>query len=242
MIRPVAVVTNATKYAGPGAVTALLAAGYVVVCHDESFPDENLRKDFQTKNTGASAYPNKTSSALIAYVAKEFGRIDLLVSNDIFPLQHLPLEAGEACDMRRACEALLITPFSLLARAASEMKRYGKGYIILVTSAAPSKPEPGFSTYSSARAGASALAQAAARELAPSGITVNAIAPNFLASETYYPSELWETEFGRKKLHKLLPLGRLGKASEIGALITFLASGSADFITGEVIKLAGGWP
>ena len=118
----------------------------------------------------------------------------------------------------------------------------GKGYVILITSAAPLLPEPGFSTYSTARAGASALVRAAVRELAQYGISVNAIAPNYLASEMYYPADIWDTHEARERLRNLLPAGRLGKASEIGSLIVFLSSGQADFINGEVIHLTGGWP
>ena len=242
MARPVAVVTNAAQYAGPGAVTALLAAGYAVICHDDRFTDEAVHVEFLAQNAGALIHSSKTAAAVLTYTVQEFGRIDLLVSNDVFPLQHVPLETAEASDMRRACEALIVTPYSLLVKAATVMKRQGKGHVILITSAAPLLPEPGFSTYCTARAGASALVRVAVRELAPYGISVNAIAPNYLASETYYPEDIWDTHEARERLRNLLPAGRLGKASEIGSLIVFLSSGQADFINGEVINLTGGWP
>lgn len=238
----VAVVTNATQYAGPGAVAALARAGYTVVCHDERFAAELPGPDHPANQGGAVACPSKTASGALAYAVKQHGRVDLLVSNDVYPLQYLPLEQCEVADLRRAIDALLVTPVGLVAKAAAEMKRQGGGYIVLITSAAPCRPEPGFSIYSSVRAGASAFAQAAARELAPHRITVNAIAPNFLESELYYPSELWATEAGRAKLQHMVPVGRLGTGAELGALVAFLASGAADFITGEVIKFTGGWP
>lgn len=229
----IAVVTNASRYAGPGTVEVLRSRGYTVVCHD----------DVVAQPPGADhEQRHRTASGAIAHAIKHHGRLDLLVSNDVYPLQYLQLEACEAADLRRAVDALLVTPVSLVSRAAAEMKRQRRGYIVLITSAAPSRPEPGFSIYSAVRAGASAFAQAAARELAPHGITVNAIAPNFLESELYYPSEYWSTEAGRAKLAQQVPVGRLGTSAELGALIAFLAGGSADFITGEVIKFAGGWP
>ena len=238
----VAVVTNVTRYAGPGAVSALGRAGYTVVCHDEDLVEEVPRAEFEANHRGAVACGSKTPQGAIGQAIKRYGRVDLLVSNDVYPLQYLPLEACEAADLRRAIEALVVTPVSLVAKAAAEMKRQGRGYIVLITSAAPCRPEAGFSIYSSLRAGASAFAQAAARELAPHRITVNAIAPNFLESELYYPKDLWETDEGKAKLRGLVPVGRLGTPAELGALIAFLASGSADFITGEVIKFTGGWP
>jgi len=238
----VAVVTNATRYAGAGAVAALKRSGYTVVCHDDSFIDGAPGADHEANHGGAVACASKTAGGALAHAIKRYGRLDLLVSNDVYPLQYLRLEECEAADLRRAVDALLVTPFSLVSRAAAEMKRQGRGYIVLITSAAPCRPEPGFSIYSTVRAAASAFAQAAARELAPHRITVNAIAPNFLESELYYPSEHWGTEAGRAKLQQLVPVGRLGTSAELGALIAFLASGSADFITGEVIKFTGGWP
>ncbi len=242
MSERVAIVTNATAYAGPGAVAALLAVGYRVVAHDPAFEAEPARRQFEDQHPGASAYPAKAASGVVAHAVKQLGRLDALVCNDVLPLQYLPVEALEAGDIRRATDALLTTPMTLTARAATEMKRGGGGAIVLVTSAAPCRPEPGFSIYGSLRAAASSFAQAAARELAPHRIAVNAIAPNFLESELYYPAAVWATPEGKAKLERLLPMGRLGTASELGALVVFLTSGAAGFVTGEVIKFAGGWP
>jgi 3-oxoacyl-[acyl-carrier protein] reductase len=241
MIRRVAIVTNATVYAGPGAVAKLLEAEYEVLCHDETFVSEANRTAFESSHPGASTYGSKAPTGAVAHAVKAWGRLDLLVSNDVFPLQYLPIDEIETAELRRAIDALLMTPIAMVSKAAAQMKRQSKGTIVMVTSAAPSRPDPGFSIYSSVRAGASAFSHAAARELAPHGINVNAIAPNFLESETYYPAELWSTPEGKDKLKKLLPAGRLGTGQELGALIVFLASGAADFITGEVIKFTGGW-
>jgi NAD(P)-dependent dehydrogenase (short-subunit alcohol dehydrogenase family) len=238
----IAIVSHATRYGGPGAVSALASAGYTVVCHDELFADDGQRAEFDARHRGAVACAAKTPAAAVTHALKQFGRLDVVVSNDVYPLHYLRVEDSEAADMRRATEALLVTPATLVAKAAAEMKRQAGGYIVLITSAAPRRPEPGFSIYSSVRAGASAFAQAAARELAAHRITVNAIAPSFLDSELYYPSALWGTEEGACKLRQLVPVGRLGTAAELGALIVFLASGMANFMTGEIINFTGGWP
>jgi NAD(P)-dependent dehydrogenase (short-subunit alcohol dehydrogenase family) len=238
----VAVVTNATAYAGPGAVNALLKAGYTVVCHDPSFIDGQRRTEFENGHHGAVASEHQSPERAVTRAIRLHDRIDVLVSNDVHPLQHIPVEQCEASDIRAAAEALLIGPVALVAKAAGRMRRQGSGRIIMITSAAPAKPEPGFSVYSCARAGASAFAQAAGRELAPHGITVNAIAPNFLESEQYYPDALWRTEAGADRLAQLVPAGRLGTGPEIGELVVFLAGDAAAFITGEVIRFTGGWP
>ncbi|MEU9863468.1 SDR family oxidoreductase [Streptomyces sp. NPDC047971] len=237
----VAVVTHATRYAGPGSVDGLRKAGYTVLCHDEDFLDEAARTAFEEGRDGAVACDAKTPAGAVGQAVKRYGRLDLVVSNDVYPARYLPVDQADPAELRRAAEALLVAPAGVIAKAAAHMKRRGGGHIVLMTSAAPLRPESGFAVYSSLRAGASAYARAAARELAPHGVTVHAVAPNFLESETYYPEELWGTEEGRERLRGLLPAGRLGTAREIGDLVVFLGSGSADFLTGDVINFTGGW-
>jgi len=238
----VALVTNATKYAGVGAVDALFGAGYTLMCHDDAFANEQRRGIFERRYPGAFTSTDKSAGALVDDTVRRCGRIDLFVSNDVFPLRYLEIGEGGASDMREAAEALLIRPFHLLGKVASHMKEQRKGHVVLITSAASERPQAGFSIYGSVRAAASALARAAACELAPHGIIVNAIAPNYLESDLYYPPDLWGTDKAAGELKKAIPLGRLGKPKELGALIVFLASGDADFVTGEVINFTGGWP
>lgn len=237
----VALVTQATRYAGPGAVEALRKAGYTVFCQDDDFLDEAARAAFEDARDGAVASDARTPAGAVGQAVKRFGRLDVLVSNDVYPARFQPVDQPDAAELRRAAEALLVTPAAVLGKAAAHMKRRGSGHIVVLTSAAPQRPERGFSVYSSLRAAASVYAQAAARELAPHGVVVHAVAPNFLESETYYPPEAWATDEGREKLRGLLPAGRLGTAREIGDLVVFLTSGSADFLTGDVIPFTGGW-
>jgi NAD(P)-dependent dehydrogenase (short-subunit alcohol dehydrogenase family) len=238
----VALITHVTQYAGPGALSALLEAKFTVMCHDKTFLDEEKRTFFEMQYPNVFTSYDENPGVLVENTIKRCGRIDLFVSNDFYPLRYIKIDESSAADIREAAEALLVWPFCLLGKVAAKMKQQEKGYIVLVTSAASERPKTGFSIYSSVRAGASALAQAAACELAAHHITVNAIAPNFLESEAYYPPELWKTEKGKDELLKSVPMGRLGRPDEIGALIVFLASGKADFITGEVINFTGGWP
>lgn len=238
----VALVTCASKYAGPGIVSELLKANFTVVCHDKAFSNEDDKTKFFNQYPNVYLNSSKDVSSLVSETIRQFNKIDLLVSNDVYPLQYVELIDADVRDIREATEALLIWPFCLLSKVAAKMKKQGNGHIIFITSAADMKPEVGFSIYSSVRAGCSALVKAAAKELASFNVMVNAIAPNYLESETYYPPEFWSIAENREKLKQSLPLGRLGKGNEIGALVAFLASGSIDFITGEVIHFTGGWP
>jgi NAD(P)-dependent dehydrogenase (short-subunit alcohol dehydrogenase family) len=93
------------------------------------------------------------------------------------------------------------------------------------------------------RAATTAFAKALAKEAAPFGIQANVIAPNYLASELYYPrSRFVDDPAGRAEIERIVPFGRLGDPSEVGALVAFFASGRSPFTTGQVVKFTGGWP
>jgi NAD(P)-dependent dehydrogenase (short-subunit alcohol dehydrogenase family) len=238
----VALITHATDYAGPGAARALAAAGFATVCHDPGFESAGERQAFEAAYPGCIAGPAGAGRDALDFAVTRFGRLDCVVSNAVFPALWSPIDELDIVDFRETLESLVIEPTLLLSRAAAVMKPQGRGNIIVVTSASPLHPEPGFAMYSSARAAANNLARCLARELAGHGISVNAIAPNFLASEVYYPAALWQDDPGRRdQLKRDVPLGRLGTAEELGELVVLLASGKANFLTGQVIPFTGGW-
>ena len=85
------------------------------------------------------------------------------------------------------------------------------------------------------------MALSIAKELARDNIQVNAVAPNYVENESYFPQELLADEKALAKMISKVPLGRLGKPEEVSEMIAFLASDKADFITGQIIPVAGGW-
>jgi NAD(P)-dependent dehydrogenase (short-subunit alcohol dehydrogenase family) len=102
---------------------------------------------------------------------------------------------------------------------------------------------PGGAIPDAARAAANALVRSFAIELAPFNIAVNAVAPNFLYSEAYYPRATFiENPIGRDYVTSEVPVGRLGRPDEIGELIRYLASTESRFLTGAIIDFSGGWP
>lgn len=113
------------------------------------------------------------------------------------------------------------------------MPRKRGGRIINVASLSGIKGLPGQTNYSAAKAALIGATKALAQEVAPRNITVNAIAPGFI--ETDMTKDLPEEE-----LKKLIPVGRFGKPEEVAALVGFLASDDAAYITGEVININGG--
>lgn len=113
------------------------------------------------------------------------------------------------------------------------MPRKRGGRIINISSLSGLKGMPGQTNYSAAKAALIGATKALAQEVAPRNVTVNAIAPGFV--ETDMTSDLPQDE-----LKKMVPLGRFGKPEEVAALVSFLASEDAAYITGEVININGG--
>lgn len=239
----VVVVTNVTEYAGMPSAAALAADGFRVLCHDPAFGNAAARAAYADANPGQVASEATTPEELVAEAVRRFGRLDAMVSNDAFPARRSKIDETDPDDYRMALESLMVAPFRLAGAAAKVMKAQGGGRMVLLTSAAPFRPYPGFTVYASGRAGASGLAVALAKELGPFNIQVNAVAPNFLYSETYYPKAQWQDDPKYvQRLKDMVPLQRLGRPEEIGALVAFLVSGKSDFVTGQVIGFTGGWP
>ena len=134
-------------------------------------------------------------------------------------------------------------PFRLCQLILPKLKQEKTGSVVFVTSARQLQPEAGFAVATSVRAGATALALAVAKEAAPYGIQINAIQPNYLYSEMYYPkAKFIDDPVGRKKIASIVPAGRLGTPEEFGELVEFYISGRSAFTTGQVINFTGGWP
>jgi NAD(P)-dependent dehydrogenase (short-subunit alcohol dehydrogenase family) len=237
----VAVVTNVRHFVGLPVARELAALGLRVVCHDASFADPAVCAAFAADHATLHAFPERVPAELVSRATQELGRIDVLVNNDAFPAIRDPIEEADPADFRAAVEALMIAPFAMTRAVVPQMKERGAGKILFITSAAPLRGLPNYSTYVAARGGANALVVSLARELAPCNIQVNAIAPNFVESPTYFPPELLADAEAMRKITRQIPLGRLAKPEELAALAGFLASPRSDFITGQILPFAGGW-
>ena len=136
-------------------------------------------------------------------------------------------------EWERVLDTTLNGFFYITRRLLKNMLTHRDGRIINITSLSGIKGLPGQTNYSAAKAAVIGATKALAQEVAPRKITVNAIAPGFI--ETDMTKDLPEEE-----LKKLIPVGRFGKPEEVAALVAFLASDDAAYITGEVININGG--
>lgn len=164
--------------------------------------------------------------------------IDILVNNAGTPLRLSSIE-DISLELWNRVIAINLTGAMLCSRCIIPgMKEKKWGRIINVSSiSARSGGGPGGIPYASSKAGLSGFTKGLAKELGPTGITVNAIAPGVIMTEIH---EKFSTKESLKSLKKLTPLGRLGKPEDVSGAVLFLASESASYITGETIAINGG--
>lgn len=236
-------ITHVKRYAGPGTLPILLREHGHAICHDTSFADAEQALAFMAEHPGTHALAAQTPGGIAAELAAQGLQVDAVIHNDVHPNTPQQIEDTSVEAYRSAFETLFVFPLELTQRLLPAMKKTGRGAFVFVTSARHRQPEPNFSVATSIRAAGTALALALAREVAPHGIQVNAVEPNYLYSETYYPrARFIDDPTGRAEIAAKVPLGRLGLPEEIGELLAFLVSGRTPFLTGQVIGFTGGWP
>lgn len=236
-----ALVTNVTAFCGLPSAQALAAAGATVLCHDRSFAEPGSRAEFQRAHPTLVALAAQTPAEIVTAVEAQNGALHVLVNNDAHPADRAPIEVATAAALRAAFEDLAVFPFTMCGAVVPLMKRFKSGRIVFIGSAAPLRGLANYAVYCAARGAANSLAKSLAQELARHNIPVNMVAANFVESPNYFPRALLEDAEARAKILRQVPLGRLGRPEEVAALVVFLASGKSDFMTGQVLPIAGGW-
>ncbi|MCS7216128.1 MAG: 3-oxoacyl-ACP reductase FabG [Candidatus Bipolaricaulota bacterium] len=239
----VALVTGASRGIGRAIALALAKEGCDVVLVDLDEPAaQRVAREVET--LGRRALPVKANVASLADVQRavaltveKFGRLDILVNNAGI-IKRGTLEDHSDADWELVISVNLRGTYYFSREAAKIMKRQGWGRIINISSVAGKIGDiTSAPSYGPSKAAVNALTKSLARELAPFGITVNAVAPH--AIETEMTAE-WSEE-RRRALIAQIPLGRMGKPEEVAAAVVFLASPEASFITGEILDVNGGY-
>ena len=175
---------------------------------------------------------------LIGCAVDEFGRLDILVNNaGGFPIKPLAAVTDEEWDEVIALDLKSVFLCSQIALASMRGQRSGS--IVNVASVSGLVGAVGMVPYSAAKGGVIAFTKALAKEVAPMGITVNAIAPGIIETDTalnVFP----ETALKAYTTYQV-PLGRLGRPADVVGLTVFLASDEAAYITGQVFAVDGGF-
>jgi 3-oxoacyl-[acyl-carrier protein] reductase len=238
----VAVVTGGTGGIGAAIVRRFAAEGAdVVFCVRRSI-DAGLSLVDEVRQLGRQALSlqvdisNATQvDRLIQQTLEMFGRLDILVNNAGVVHDALIVRMKED-EWDRVLGVNLTGAFHAIRAASRPMIKARYGRIINMTSVVGLIGNPGQANYVAAKAGLIGLTKSAAREFASRGVTVNAVAPGYIAAGM---TERLSQEVRDAYLARI-PLGRAGSPEEVAALATFLASEEAAYITGQVIAIDGG--
>ena len=168
-------------------------------------------------------------------IVEETGRVDVLVNNAGITRDGLLVRMKEE-DWDGVLEINLKGAFYCMQAVAKTMMKQRSGRIINMTSVVGVMGNAGQANYVASKAGLIGLTKTAARELAPRGITVNAVAPGFI--DTAMTAEL--SEKVKEAMLAQVPLGRMGRSEDVAEVVAFLASEKASYITGQVIHVNGG--
>lgn len=224
------------------------------VCLAFADPNTNIYFNFISSNTaateterlvrdaGGSAFSHRVDVAaenevvdFFKKIIDENGRIDVLVNNAGITRDGLLVRMKEK-DWEDVLNINLKGAFLCMKIAAKTMMKQRYGRIINISSVVGVTGNPGQANYSASKAGLIGLTKSAAKELASRGITVNVVAPGFI--ETDMTASI--SDKARKAMLDQIPLKRAGNPNEIGAVVAFLSSKSASYITGQVIHVSGG--
>jgi 3-oxoacyl-[acyl-carrier protein] reductase len=236
----VALVTGASRGIGRCIAQVLAQAGATVVVNYASSPGAADAVVAEIQASGGKAWAHQANvadedqvEAMVKDVLAKEGRLDVLVNNAGITRDGLLMRMKSA-DWQSVID-LNLTGVFLCTRAVSRsMLKARSGRIINITSVVGLMGNPGQANYSAAKAGVIGLTRSNAAEFAGRGVTVNAVAPGFIASDM-------TADLDQEAILRAIPLARMGTAAEVAGAVRFLAADpAAAYITGQVLQVDGG--
>ncbi len=245
----VAVVTGGSRGIGRGVVLRLARDGadcVITYRRNEAAAEETVRA---VEALGRRAHAERLELAepeqvgpLFERVAARFGRVDVLVANAA-ATAFRPLLEQKPHNIRRTF-AISVDAFVAMAQAAVPLMKGRPGRIVLISGIDSFQAMGGHGVLGAAKAAAESLVRGMALELGPLGITVNAVTPGFIDtdSSTYYVTEGLGLDYARatERLLAATPVGRHGTPEDVAALVSYLVSDAAAFLTGQCVVIDGG--
>ena len=241
-----ALITGGSRGIGAAAVKLFAQAGADVVFSYNSAKEAARQIEQEAAKHGtrveafkADAGKHEDNRKLVENCIKRLGRLDILVANaGIWNLEDLPIENMSEKQWDEMIRINLKSVYSIIHFAVPQMVKQKSGKIIPISSTAGQRGESFHTHYGASKGGIISLTKGLSTELARHGITVNTVAPGWVATDMSNP--VLNTKAGKKMAASVIPLGRAATAEEVAGPILFLASDLANFINGEVLNVNGG--
>ena len=236
----IALVTGATRGIGAAIALALAERGVKVI--GTATTDDGAGKISAalagrggSRGVRLDVTDGPAAEALVESIVKEHGALHILVNNAGITRDQLAMRMKDD-DWDAVLDTNLKAVFRLSRAVMRPMMKQRYGRIVSVTSVVGASGNPGQANYAAAKAGVAGMTRALARELGSRGITVNCVAPGFIATDM--TAALGDEQ--QKALAGQIPLGRLGQPADIAHAVAYLASPEAGYVTGEQLHVNGG--
>jgi 2-deoxy-D-gluconate 3-dehydrogenase len=238
-----ALVTGSSRGLGAGIAMALAEAGANVAIHGSRTVPEVTQQMLSKVGANQFAVVGDVSDAsvcslLIEQVVQHFGTIDILVNN-AGTIRRAPAVEHSEEDWQAVIDGNLTSVFRLTKHAGRHMLAQGSGKVINIASVLTFQGGVFVPSYAAAKGGVGQLTKAFANEWAAKGVSVNAIAPGYMATDN--TAALRANPERSRQVMERIPAGRWGCPDDLAGAVVFLASSASGYVHGHVLAVDGGW-